>query len=95
MGMNAINLVIINTVTPFLFVYGRTHNNQSFIDRSLKFLDTIPGETNAIIRKWGDMGMSIRTSFNTQALLQLKKHYCNKRKCLNCGIGNEIFKSAR
>ncbi len=92
MGKNAIHLIIINSVVPLLFLHGRIHGKQSFIDRSLKFLDAIPGETNAIIRKWSDLGLSTHTSFNTQALLQLKKFYCNKRRCLECGIGNEIFK---
>lgn len=92
LGKNAINLIIINSVVPLLFLYGRIHGKQLLIDRSLKFLDTIPGESNAIIRNWSDLGLSTHTSFNTQALLQLKKFYCNKRKCLECGIGNEIFK---
>lgn len=92
MGKNAIHLIIINSVVPLLFLHGRIHGKQLFIDRSLKFLDAIPGETNAIIRKWNDLGLSSYTSFSTQALLQLKKFYCNKRRCLECGIGNEIFK---
>jgi len=91
-GKNAIDLIIINSIVPLLFLYGRIHGNQSLIDRSLKFLDAIPGESNAIIRRWKDLGLSTHTSFNTQALLQLKKFYCNKRRCLECGIGNEILK---
>ncbi|MBL7103841.1 MAG: DUF2851 family protein [Bacteroidales bacterium] len=92
MGRNTINLIVINTIVPFIFIYGRIKNDQRYIDRSLKFLEQIPGETNAIIKKWEELSMSTRTAFNTQALLQLKNAFCNKKKCLECSIGNELLK---
>ncbi|MCD4663778.1 MAG: DUF2851 family protein [Bacteroidales bacterium] len=92
LGKSAIYLIIINTIVPFLFVYGRIKNNQLFIDKALKFLDQIPGENNSVIKKWDLLGMSVRTAFNTQALLELKNNYCNKKKCLNCAIGNALLK---
>lgn len=93
-GKNTINLIVINTVIPFLFVYGRLRNNQAIIDRALKFLDQIPGESNSILNKWNELGMSVQTAFTTQALLELKNNYCNKKKCLNCSIGNTLLKNS-
>jgi hypothetical protein len=92
LGLNAIHLIIINTVIPFLFVYGKNRNDQSLIDRSLRFLDQIPGENNSVIKKWEELGMSIQTAFNTQALLELKTNYCSRKKCLHCAIGNDLLK---
>jgi hypothetical protein len=92
LGKSAVHLIMINTVVPFLFVYGRLKNEQKYIDRALIFLDQLPGESNAIIRKWEELGMSTRTAYNTQALLQLKNAYCNRKKCLQCSIGNELLK---
>ncbi len=92
LGKSAIHLIMINTVVPFLFVYGRLKNEQKYIDRALIFLDQLPGESNAIIRKWEELGMSTRTAYNTQALLQLKNKYCNRKRCLQCSIGNELLK---
>ncbi len=93
LGKTAIHLIMINTVVPFLFVYGRLKNDQKYIDRALIFLDQLPGELNAIVRKWEKLGMSTRTAYNTQALLQLKNVYCNRKRCLQCGIGNELLKN--
>ncbi|MEZ5197498.1 MAG: DUF2851 family protein [Bacteroidales bacterium] len=69
LGKSAINLIIINTIIPFLFVYGTTRNNPKIVDRSLKFLDQIPGESNAIISRWKLLGMNVQTAFYTQALI--------------------------
>ncbi len=91
LGKNAIYLIAINTIVPFIFVYGRLKNEQKYIDRALKFLDQIPGESNTIIKKWEEMGMNTHTAFNTQALIQLKNNYCIKKRCLQCSIGNALL----
>lgn len=91
-GKNTIHLLIINTVIPFLFVYGRQRNDQPMIDRALKLLDQLPGEQNAIISHWVALGLTARSSFQSQALILLKNSYCKNKRCLQCGIGNEILK---
>ncbi|MCB0806511.1 MAG: DUF2851 family protein [Bacteroidales bacterium] len=91
LGKAARQLLLINTIIPFLFLYGRTKGIQPLIDRSLKFLDQIPGERNHVTRKWESLGLSCRTSFSTQALLQLKSEYCDSKKCLHCSIGHAIL----
>ncbi len=95
LGKNAIHLIAINTIIPFVFVYGRIKNEQKYIDRALKFLDQIPGESNGIIKKWEELGLSTHTAFNTQALLQLRNNYCNKKMCLQCGIGNTLLRQEK
>ena len=94
LGTESIRLIIVNTVIPFIFVYGQTRSDQRLIDRCLRFLEQIPGESNRITRKWETLGMSCRTSFNTQALLHLKSEYCSAKKCLSCSIGNELLKQS-
>jgi hypothetical protein len=93
LGKTAIQLILINTLIPFLFVYGKNRNDQSLIEQSIKLLEQLPGENNGIIRKWENLGLSTRTAFNTQALIQLKTNYCSHKKCLECAIGNNLFKS--
>lgn len=95
LGKDSIHLIIINTVIPFMFVYGRSRGDHLLIDRCLRFLDQIPGESNRITRKWESLGLSCRTAFNTQALLQLKAEYCSGRKCLSCAIGNNLLKQVQ
>jgi len=91
MGETAFNNLVINTIVPILFVYGDQHLNQSLKDRALMLLDKIAPESNQIIRKWNDLGIESRSSFETQALLQLKNCYCVPKKCLNCQMGAKII----
>lgn len=91
LGKTGIHLILINTIAPFLFVYGRKKNEQAYIDKAIKLLDQIPGERNAITRLWADLELNTNTAFNTQALLHLKNKYCDKKQCLSCGIGHAIL----
>lgn len=93
LGRSAVNLILINTVAPFLFTYGDATNDQVLKDRSLRLLDMVPGEVNAQTKRWKELGMNTRTSFNTQALMELKGNYCSVKKCLSCSIGNELLKN--
>jgi hypothetical protein len=93
LGETAFNNLVINTIVPFLFVYGDLHLDQTMKDRALFLLEKLPPESNQIIRKWNESGIESRTAFETQALLQLKNNYCDNKKCLNCQLGAKIITS--
>ena len=90
LGDAGAGILIINVVIPFLFVYGEKMNKIFLKDRALNFLENLPPENNSIIRKWHNLGINARTSFESQALLQLKNCYCETKKCLNCHIGVKL-----
>ena len=92
LGENSINSLLINTVVPFLFIYGETQNKTYLKDRALDFLEELPPEKNSIVKKWETLGVKARSAYESQALLQLKNMYCDRKKCLNCQIGNKIIK---
>lgn len=93
LGDEAIDNIIINTVVPFLFVYGKQKGDESYISKALSFLESVKGEQNAIIRKWDSLGIPVKTAYSTQSLLQLKNEYCSQKKCLKCPIGNYLLKN--
>lgn len=93
LGNDAINNIIINTIVPFLFVYGKQKDSEKHAERALTFLEQTEGENNSIINKWKSLGISPETAYSTQALLQLKNEYCTNKKCLNCSIGNYLLKN--
>lgn len=92
LGTNAGNLLLINAILPFLFVYGRATDNDTLCNRVLDFFSKIPGEVNTITKKWKAAGMDVRTAFNTQALIGLKNDYCDHKRCLECRIGIYLIK---
>lgn len=87
------NNILINTVAPFLFVYGKKIGEEKMLKRSFELLHSCKGEVNKITKAWSTLGMPTKTSFQTQALIQLKNEFCDNKKCLNCAIGNHIIKS--
>ncbi len=92
LGSSAIQNIIINTIVPFLFVYGEQHNQHHLKDRALDFLERIKPESNSIITNWNKMGVFPRSAFESQALIQLKNCYCKNKKCLNCHLGTKLVK---
>lgn len=94
MGETSINNLLLNTLALFLFTYGKQHNQNYYISRSLKLLEQLPAEQNAIIIDFDVLGVKAKTAFESQALLALKNNYCNYKKCLHCSVGNKLLKLA-
>lgn len=92
LGTQSTNLIIINTIIPFLFVYGKLMGDDQHCQKALKYLETSNGEQNNIIRQWKKLGINTKSAFFTQALLHLKNEYCDKKRCLDCQIGHELLK---
>lgn len=92
LGDDSILNIIINTIIPFLFVYGKAKCDESYIDKALRFLEEMEGEKNSIINSWGNLNIPVKSAAETQALLQLKNKYCDYKKCLHCSIGNYLLK---
>ena len=89
---SSLNLLIINTCIPMLFAYGRHAMKEELCDRAFDFLEQLKAENNHIIRMWQECGLDVRTAGDSQALIQLKREYCDKRDCLRCRIGYEYLK---
>lgn len=88
----SLNLLVINTVIPVLFAYGRHHGEETLCDRAFDFLEQLKAENNYIVRMWKECGLDVQCAGDSQALIQLKKEYCDKRDCLRCRIGYEYLK---
>lgn len=92
MGAGMIDNIIINTAVPVLFAYGHYHSEQQYKDKALQWLDETGAENNSIITGFGQAGIKSSHAFDSQSLLELKHEYCDKKRCLDCGIGNAILK---
>jgi hypothetical protein len=90
LGESSANLLIINVIIPFLFVFGEKQNKPQLKNRALDFLEELPAESNSTIKKWKKLGVKPQSAFESQALLQLKNSYCEEKKCLNCRIGVKL-----
>ncbi len=92
LGKTTVDLIIINTIVPFLFLYGTMRNDEQLRVKAFDWLEELAPEKNSIIEAWEKLGFAPENAAQSQGLLQLQKHYCNQKKCLECGIGNAILK---
>lgn len=86
-----IDLIVINTIIPILFAFARSQGKE-ISENIMELINQIAPEKNAIIEKFKSFGIKSVNAFDTQSLLQLKKGYCNKGKCLECAIGIQLLK---
>lgn len=91
LGKSGIENILINTVAPMLFLYGIERNDERYKEQAVSLLQFLPSEKNHIISQWNSCGIKSVNAADSQALLQLKKYYCTKLKCLSCSIGNSIL----
>ncbi len=91
LGSFAKHLIIINTFIPIVFAYGRIHDKEDFIQKSIDWLEELPPEKNSIINKWSQIYQPAQNAQETQALVYLKKNYCDHKKCLHCRIGHLVI----
>ena len=89
---SSLDLLIINTVVTFLYAYGIHQGKEELCLRATRFLEELKPENNYIIRMWSQCGLKVSHAGDSQALIQLKKEYCDKKKCLYCRIGYEYLK---
>ena len=91
-SISSANLLIINTAIPILFAVGRHRRREDLCDRAFDFLEQLKAEDNHIIRMWKQCGLEVNTAGDSQALIQLKKQYCDRKDCLRCRFGFEYLK---
>lgn len=94
MGSTRIQLLFINCISPMLFVYGKYKSQTAFIDKAISILESIPAETNSIIKQWKNHGIEPQNAMESQALIYLKKVYCDQYKCVSCHIGHQLLSKA-
>ena len=83
--------LVINSVIPLQMAYGLTHDDNSLCDRAVELLHTLAPEKNSIVTLFERAGIKARDAFMTQALIQLRRNYCEPHKCLYCRIGHRML----
>lgn len=91
MGENIKKIIIINAIVPFMFLYGRETGDEKYAEKAVDWLGQLSAERNYIIEAWERCGFTFSSAMQTQALIQLRKEYCDQHRCLSCRIGCNIF----
>lgn len=91
-GKKSLEGLLINTVIPFIFIYGKSRNKPDMCDRALDMLEKLSPEKNNITNKWVQNGIKIKNAAESQSLIQLYNEYCSRKKCLYCQLGNSFIR---
>jgi len=90
MGENSFHLLLINALIPFLYSYNTFIGNEKQQENCLRLLELLPFEENHITKKYQDKGFCAKQASHSQALLELHHDYCEKKRCIECVIGQKI-----
>jgi len=85
-----INLLLMNVIVPVLFLYAKNKGDDT--SHLLELMYEIPSEKNSIISKFKELGIKVDSSLQSQAVLSLKKEYCDKERCVECVVGIDLIK---
>ena len=88
----SLNLLIINTASPLFFAYGRQRMDEDLAERAFDLLEKLPAERNYITRCWERAGLQVQHAADSQALIQLRRNYCDRKDCLRCRFGAEYLR---
>lgn len=95
LGKGSVDLILINTVVPFLYAYGQYKGNEALCNRAINLLECMKAENNHITKLWHSTGIRVSTAADSQAIIQLQKEYCDKKKCLYCRFGYEYLRNKK
>ncbi len=83
--------LIINAVAPVLFAYGRMVSEQKYVDKAIQFLQSVKFESNYVTRLFKKLQIKQSNAADSQALVQLYTHYCQRQRCLDCRLASYIL----
>jgi len=77
--------------THYTFGHESRESAKTLSRQSVDLLIINTAERNNIVRMWEDCGLEVQNAGDTQALIQLKKNYCDRKDCLRCRFGYEYL----
>lgn len=92
-SVEAYRLLVVNVVAPFLYAYGRERKEPAYEEKALGLYELLPAEDNRDIRRFNACGIKAEHAGDSQALLQLVRHYCEPKRCFLCQWGRVLLAS--
>ncbi len=84
------DLLMINTILPLRFAYYKSMGKDEAW-QILEWMHSIPPEENRYTTMYSRAGLSPGDAAASQAMIHLKKNYCDRRRCLECAAGLRLL----
>lgn len=87
----SISILAINVVIPLMHAYSTAIDNRELTVRAISLFQELKPESNSIVSLFTSRGVECPDAWTSQALIQLRREYCEVRKCLYCRIGHRML----
>jgi hypothetical protein len=91
LGKNMIDNILLNTILPFLFAYGKMMKEIALQQNAWQWMQELAPENNTVVKQFRQQGIEVNSAGDTQALLTCKQYYCDAKRCLDCMIGTHLL----
>lgn len=91
LSRSSVDILIINVAVPLMVAYGNRHGDEELVTRAFELLQELPAESNSIVSLFERAGISCKDAFSSQAVIHLRRNYCETRKCLYCRVGHRLL----
>lgn len=88
---STLNILLINVAVPLLYAWGILTGGSDTLERAVDILHAMPPERNSIVSSFAAAGIGCDNAFSSQALIELRRNYCEQRKCLYCRLGHRLL----
>ena len=88
----SISILLINVAVPLLYTHALLHCDHDMKEAAISLLTGLAPEHNTIVRNWKQLGITANDASTTQALIHLKKEYCDRHECLRCRFGHFLLR---
>ena len=85
------SILEINALAPFAFYYGKETGTETSVDLAVKILENAKADSNRIIKWWASYQRVPINAAQSQAMIELKRQYCDHKNCVICNIGKSII----
>ena len=93
LSRSSVMSLIINVVVPLKVAWADRHDTERLSDEAIEMLYAVSPEDNRLTRLFADTKIRHDSAFVSQALIQLRRRYCETSDCLRCRIGHRALKS--
>lgn len=91
LSSGSIDIVLINVVAPLYYARGEMTDDYTMTDRAIELLEDLRPERNSIVTMFQNAGIRCDNALTSQALIQLRRSYCEARKCIYCRLGHRLL----
>jgi hypothetical protein len=89
-GKDFLTLLLMNVILPLSVSLRTAQGKPELQAEEWNLIRQLPSEKNRITRLFEQAGLKAGGASEAQAQIQLYKHYCLHKRCLNCAIGKYL-----